>query len=38
MCLTLSLREKNAFLVYKNKKFKKEKVWDFSKGVSPRVW
>ena len=38
MCLTLWLREKNAFLDYKNKKSKKSKVWDFSKGVSPWVW
>ena len=27
--------EKNAFLDYKNKKFKKSKNWDFSKGVNP---
>ena len=27
---------KNAFLTYKNKKFKKSKNWHFSKGVSPR--
>ena len=25
----------NAFLGYKNKKFKKSKKWDFSKGVNP---
>ena len=30
------LERKNAFLGYKNKKFKKSKNWDFSKGVSPR--
>ena len=29
------LERKNAFLGYKNKKFKKSKKWDFSKGVSP---
>ena len=27
------LEEKNAFLGYKNKKFKKSKNWNFSKGV-----
>ena len=27
-----------AFLGYKNKKFKKSKKWDFSKGVSPWFW
>ena len=29
------LEQKNAFLGYKNKKLKKAKPWDFSKGVSP---
>ena len=29
------LDRKNAFLGYKNKKFKKSKNWDFSKGVNP---
>ena len=29
---------KNAFLGYKNNKFKKSKNWDFSKGVSPWFW
>ena len=29
---------KNAFLGYKNKKFKKSKNWDFSKWVSPWFW
>ena len=29
------LEEKNAFLGYKNKKIKKSKNWDFSKGVNP---
>ena len=29
------LERKNAFLGYKNKKFKKSKHWHFSKGVSP---
>ena len=31
------LEGKNAFLGYKNKKFKKSKNWDFFKGVSPRL-
>ena len=29
------LERKNAFLYYKNKKFKKSKSWHFSKGVIP---
>ena len=29
---------KNAFLGYKNKKFKKSKNWQFTKGVSPWFW
>ena len=29
---------KNAFLGYKNNKFKKSKNWDFSKGVNPWFW
>ena len=29
------LERKNAFLEYKNKKFKKWKNWHFSKGVNP---
>ena len=29
------LEGRNAFLDYKNKKLKKSKNWDFSKGVSP---
>ena len=29
------LERKNAFLGYKNKKFKKGKNWHFSKGVNP---
>ena len=29
------LKRKNAFLGYKNKKFKKSKNWHFSKGVNP---
>ena len=29
------LERKNAFLGYKNKKFKKSKNWRFSKGVNP---
>ena len=32
------LERKNAFLGYKNKKFKKSKKWDFSKGVNPSSW
>ena len=36
------LEEKNAFLSYKSKKFKKSKNWHFSKGVNPwfcsKVW
>ena len=29
------LKRKNAFLGYKNKKFKKSKNWHFSKGINP---
>ena len=29
---------KNAYLSYKNKKFKKSKNWHFSKGVNPWFW
>ena len=29
---------KNDFLGYKNKKFKKSKNWDFSKGLNPWFW
>ena len=32
------LEQKNAFLGYKNKKFKKTKSWHFSKGVNERFW
>ena len=32
------LERKNAFLGYKNKKFKKSKHWHFSKGVNPWFW
>ena len=32
------LERKNAFLRYKNKKLRKSKSWDFSKGVSPWFW
>ena len=32
------LERKNAFPGYKNKKFKKSKNWDFSKGVNPWFW
>ena len=32
------LERKNAFLGYKNKKFKKSKNWNSSKGVNPWFW
>ena len=32
------LKPKNAFLGYKKKKFKKSKIWHFSKGVNPWFW
>ena len=32
------LEGQNAFLRYKNKKFKKSKDWDFFKGVNPWFW
>ena len=32
------LEPKNAFLGYKNKKFKNSKNWHFSKGINPWVW
>ena len=32
------LKGKNAFLGYKNKKFKKSKNWHFSQGVNPWFW
>ena len=32
------LERKNAFLGYKNKKFRKSKKWHFSKGVNPWFW
>ena len=32
------LGRKNAFLSYKNKKFKKSKNWHFCKGVNPWFW
>ena len=32
------LEQKTVFLGYKNKKFKKSKNWDFSKGVNPWFW
>ena len=32
------LERKNAFLGYKNKRFKKSKNWPFSKGVNPWFW
>ena len=32
------LKPKDAFLSYKNKKFKKSKHWHFSKGVNSWFW
>ena len=32
------LEGRNAFLDYENKKFKKLKNWDFSKGVTGSLW
>ena len=32
------LHRKNAFVAYKNKKFRKTKNWQFSKGVNPKFW
>ena len=32
------LAEKKAYLGYKNKKFKKSKNWNFSKGVTSWIW
>ena len=32
------IKQKNDFLGYKNKKFKKSKNWHFSKGVNPWCW
>ena len=32
------LERKNAFLGYENKKFKKSKNWNFSKGGNPWFW
>ena len=32
------LERKNAFLGYKNKKFKMSKNWHFAKGVNPWFW
>ena len=32
------LYQKNAFLGYKNKKWKRSKNWHFSKGVNPWFW
>ena len=32
------LDQKKAFLGYKNKKFKKSRIWHFSKGVNPLFW
>ena len=37
-CLLRYSRTKNAFLSYKNKKFKNSKNWHFSKGVNPWFW
>ena len=38
MSFTILYIKKNAFVAYKNKKFKKSKNWHFSKGVNPRFW
>ena len=32
------LKRKNVLLGYKNNKFKKSKIWHFSKGVNPCFW
>ena len=32
------LKRRNAFLGFKNRKFKKSKNWHFSKGVNPLFW
>ena len=32
------VKQKTIFLACKNKKFKKSKNWDFSKGVNPSFW
>ena len=32
------LGRKNAYVGYKNEKFKKSKKWHFSKGVNPWFW
>ena len=37
-CLLRYWERKNAFVRYKNKKFKKSKNWHFSKGVNPWFW
>ena len=37
-CLLWYSRTKNAFLRYKNKKFKKSKNWHFLKGANPWFW
>ena len=37
-CLNDILERKNAFLGYKNNKFKKSKNYHFSKGVNPCFW
>ena len=37
-CVLWYSSTKNAFLGYKNKKFKKSRNWHFSKGVNPWFW
>ena len=37
-CLLWYSRRKNAFLSYKNKRFKPLKNWNFFKGVNPWFW
>ena len=38
ICLLRYSRTKNVFLDYKNKKFKKSKIWHFSKAINAWFW
>ena len=38
MSFTIFYNQNNSFLGYKNNKFKKSKIWHFSKGVNPWFW
>ena len=38
MCFRKFWKGRNAFLDYKNKKFRKSENWDYLKGVSPWSW